>query len=106
MDGLQAMMKELTRCNIEDFMVILEIHGIADENQVVRYEKLDLIPNIKLEELESLGAVSDNILIDNVSPRAPTRWQKFVITNKGCKISGYGEKWVMSRYDRRKSEAF
>ena len=104
-DGLEAMMRELTRCNIGNFMVILEIQGTADEDQVMRYEKLDLIPAIKLEELELLESISDNIVIDNMSSKAPTRMQKFVITNKGCNISGYGEQWVMSRYDRRKSEA-
>ena len=106
MDGLDAMMRELKRDNIGDFIVILEIHGIADENQVVRYEKLDLIQAINLEELESLGSISDNILVQNLSPRAPTRRQKFVITNKGCNINGYGDQWVMSRLDRRESDRF
>ena len=96
---LDELMKTLVCCNIGDFMVILEIHGTADDNEMKEHKDYhnysQMIPAIRLEELQSIHSVSDKIDIrSHTSSMHPT----FVIMNKECKMNGYGDRWVMSRH--------
>ena len=101
MQNLTGMMTALVNCNITDFMVILRIYGTVDAAEQKKYEYLDVIPAIEKEELESLYSISDNIVIHKISP---TPCQKWVVTNKGCRMNGYSEQWMMSRHDPWTSE--
>ena len=93
---LEKMMKTLTCCNIEDFMVILKIYGTADVKEMKEKEDSHMIPAIRLEELQSLYSVSEKIDISNVPSY---RHSTFVITRQECKMNGYADRWVMSRHD-------
>ena len=97
MQNLSGMMRALINCNIQDFMVILRINGTVDADEKKTRKLVGVIPAIKQEELESLKSLSDSIMVHKVSP---TPWQKWVISNKGCKMNGYSEQWMMSRRDR------
>ena len=97
MQSLKGMMRVLAHCNIQDFMVILKINGTVDADEKKTRELVDVIPAIETEEMESLQSISDNIVIHKVSPNPGQKW---VVSNQGCKMNGYGEQWIMSRHNR------
>ena len=97
MQSLQGMMRALISSNIGDFMIILRIDGTVDAAEHRECEYVDVIPAVEKEELDSLHSISDNIVIQKISP---TPCQKWVISNKGCKMTGYSEQWMMSRHAR------